>query len=174
MESLRSQDAEGARHFDPQWSRRKLESMTELQEKITSAWKDAMCAGETQRRDTLSTLRAALKNEEIEARGELDETRVQAIINREAKKRREAMTEYTKANRADLAAKEEAELGILTEFLPAQLSEEELRALVSATIASVGAQTPKDMGNVMKALQPQIAGKADGKLASNLVKEALA
>ncbi len=133
-----------------------------------------MRAGAVHRRDTLSTLRAALKNEEIEARGELDETRVQAIINREAKKRREAMTEYGKANRADLAAKEEAELHILTEFLPAQLSEPELRELVRATVAQVGASSPKDMGQVMKALQPQIAGKADGKLASNLVKEALA
>jgi uncharacterized protein YqeY len=147
--------------------------MTALQEKITNAWKDALRAGETQRRDTLSGLRAALKNEEIEARGELDETRVQAIINREAKKRREAITEYTKANRVDLADKEELELQILTEFLPQQLSEDELRALVQATIAQVGAGSPKDMGAVMKALQPQIAGKADGKLASNMVKEAL-
>ena len=148
--------------------------MTALQEKITSGWKDALRAGDTPRRDTLSGLRAALKNEEIEVRGELDEARVQAIINREAKKRREAITEYQKANRPDLADKEDAELRILTEFLPTQLGEEELRALVAATIAQVGAQSPKDMGAVMKALQPQIAGKADGKLASNLVKEALA
>ena len=148
--------------------------MTDLQNSITTAWKDAMRAGETERRDTLSGLRAAFKNEEIETRGELDETRVQAIINREAKKRREAIEEYGKANRADLADKEKSELAILTEFLPAQLSEAELRALVQATVAQVGASSPKDMGQVMKALQPQIAGKADGKLASNLVKEALA
>ena len=132
-----------------------------------------MRAGETQRRDTLSMLRAALKNEEIETRGELDEARVQAIINREAKKRREAIEEYTKANRSDLADREGAELKILTEFLPTQMTEDELRALVASTVASVGASSPKDMGMVMKALQPQIAGKADGKLASNLVKEAL-
>lgn len=133
-----------------------------------------MRAGETQRRDTLSMLRAALKNEEIETRGELDETRVQAIINREAKKRREAIEEYTKANRSDLAEREAAELSILTDFLPTQMTEDELRALVQATVSQVGAKTPKDMGAVMKALQPQIAGKADGKLASNMVKEALA
>jgi len=148
--------------------------MTALQESITSSWKDAMRAGETQRRDTLSMLRAALKNEEIETRGELDETRVQAIINREAKKRREAIEEYTKANRSDLAEREAAELSILTDFLPTQMTEDELRALVQATVSQVGAKTPKDMGAVMKALQPQIAGKADGKLASNMVKEALA
>lgn len=148
--------------------------MTAVQEKITTGWKDAMRVGDTLRRDTLSGLRAALKNEEIEVRGELDEARVQAIINREAKKRREAITEYQKANRPDLADKEDAELRILTEFLPAQLSEDELRELVGSTIAQVGAQSPKDMGQVMKALQPLIAGKADGKLASNLVKDALA
>jgi len=147
--------------------------MTALQESITSAWKDAMRAGDTQRRDTLSTLRAALKNEEIETRGELDETRVQAIINREAKKRREAIEEYTKANRSDLAQREAAELSILTDFLPTQMTEDELRALVQATVSHVGAKSPKDMGQVMKLLQPQIAGKADGKLASNMVKEAL-
>jgi len=148
--------------------------MTALQESITSAWKDAMRAGETQRRDTLSMLRAALKNEEIETRGELDETRVQAIINREAKKRREAIEEYTKANRSDLAEREAAELSILTDFLPTQMTGDELRALVQATVSQVGATLPKDMGQVMKALQPQIAGKADGKLASSMVKEALA
>lgn len=133
-----------------------------------------MRAGETQRRDTLSMLRAALKNEEIETRGELDETRVQAIINREAKKRREAIEEYTKANRSDLAEREAAELSILTDFLPTQMTGDELRALVQATVSQVGATLPKDMGQVMKALQPQIAGKADGKLASSMVKEALA
>ena len=133
-----------------------------------------MRAGDTQRRDTLSMLRAALKNEEIETRGELDETRVQAIINREAKKRRESIEEYTKANRSDLAEREAAELSILTDFLPAQMTGDELRALVQATVSQVGATSPKDLGAVMKALQPQIAGKADGKLASNMVKEALA
>jgi len=148
--------------------------MTALQESITSAWKDAMRAGDTQRRDTLSMLRAALKNEEIETRGELDETRVQAIINREAKKRREAIEEYTKANRSDLAEREAAELSILSDFLPTQMTGDELRALVQATVSQVGASAPKDMGAVMKALQPQIAGKADGKLASQMVKEALA
>ncbi len=148
--------------------------MTSLQETITSAWKDALRAGDTGRRDTLSSLRAAIKNLEIETRATLSDEAVQTVVNKEAKKRREAITEYQKAGRDDLAAREQSELDILTAFLPSQLSDEELRSLVTATIASVGAQSPKDMGTVMKALQPQIAGKADGKLASNMVKEALA
>lgn len=148
--------------------------MASLQENITSAWKDALRSGETSRRDTLSGLRAAIKNQEIETRAALSDEAVQAVVNKEAKRRREAITEYQKANREDLAAREQSELDILSEFLPSQLSEEELRALVTSTIASVGAQSPKDMGAVMKTLQPLIAGRADGKLASNLVKESLA
>lgn len=148
--------------------------MTSLQEKITGAWKEALRAGETSRRDTLSSLRAAIKNQEIEARATLSDDAVQAVVNKEAKRRREAITEYQKAGREDLASREQSELDILSEFLPAQLSEDELRALVASTITSVGAQNPKDMGAVMKVLQPLIAGKADGKLASNIVKESLA
>ncbi|BCM93032.1 putative protein YqeY [Abditibacteriota bacterium] len=147
--------------------------MTSLQETITNAWKEALRAGETGRRDTLSGLRAAIKNQEIETRATLSDEAVQAVVNKEAKKRREAITEYQKAGRDDLAAREQSELDILSAFLPTQLSDDELRSLVAATVASVGAQSPKDMGTVMKALQPQIAGKADGKLASNMVKEAL-
>ncbi len=148
--------------------------MTSLQETITSAWKEALRAGETNRRDTLSSLRAAIKNQEIETRATLSDEAVQAVVNKEAKKRREAIEEYGKAGREDLAAIERGELEILSAYLPSQLSEDELRALVQATVAQVGASSPKDMGLVMKALQPLIAGKADGKLASNLVKEALA
>lgn len=148
--------------------------MPSLQETITGAWKDAVRAGEKNRRDTLSGLRAAIKNQEIEARATLSDEAVQAVVNKEAKKRREAIEEYRKAGREDLALVEQGELEILSEYLPTQMSDDELRALVQATVAQVGASSPKDMGLVMKALQPQIAGKADGKLASNLVKEALA
>ncbi len=147
--------------------------MPSLQETITQAWKDALRAGETNRRDTLSSLRAAIKNQEIEARATLTDEAVQAVVNKEAKKRREAIEEYGKAGREDLAAIERGELEILSAYLPVQMSEDELRALVQATVAQVGATSPKDMGLVMKALQPLIAGKADGRLASNLVKEAL-
>lgn len=147
--------------------------MTSLQEKITTAWKEALKSGATERRDTLSGLRAAIKNQEIEARATLTDEAVQSVVNKEAKRRREAITEYQKAGRDDLAAREQRELDILGDFLPSQLGDDELRSLVATTIASIGATIPKDMGAVMKALQPQIAGRADGKLASNMVKEAL-
>jgi uncharacterized protein YqeY len=149
--------------------------MSQLVEIITGAWKDAMKSGDATRKDTLSSLRAAIKKAEIDARtsGELDETARQAIIDKEAKKRRESIEEYTKAGRSDLADKEKAELDIIAEFLPQQLSDDELLAIVRDSVAQVGAATPKDMGKVMGVLVPKIAGRADGKKASNLVKELL-
>ena len=147
--------------------------MSQLLEQITSAWKDAMRAGDATRKETLSLVRAAVKNAQIDSKTEMDDAAVQSVIEREAKKRREAALEYDKAGRPELAQKERDELGVLQDFLPQQLSEDELRAVVAQTIAETGAQSPKDMGKVMGALRPKIAGRADGKLASELVKTAL-
>ena len=149
--------------------------MSQIVETITAQWKDAMKSGDSLRKDTLSSLRAAIKKAEIDARTgtELDENARQSIIDKEAKKRRESIEEYTKANRLDLADKEKAELDIIAEFLPSQLSDDELLVIVRDCIAEVGAATPKDMGKVMGVLVPKIAGRADGKKASNLVKELL-
>ncbi len=149
--------------------------MSQIVENITNGWKDALKSGDSVRKETLSSLRAAIKKAEIDARTgtELDETARQGIIDKEAKKRRESIEEYTKANRIDLADKEKAELEIISEFLPAQMSDDELLAIVRECIAEVGAASPKDMGKVMGVLVPKIAGKADGKKASNLVKELL-
>lgn len=136
-----------------------------------------MKSGQTQRRDVLSGLRAAVKNAEIEAKcgiGQLDDGGVQKVIEREAKKRRDAMEEYTKVDRADRAETEREELEILQEFLPAQLSDEALETIVRETIAEAGASTPKEMGAVMKLLSPKIAGRADGRAASECVKRLLA
>ena len=93
---------------------------------------------------------------------------------KEAKKRRESIEEFTKANRTDLADKESAELEVLQAYLPEQMSDEELQALVGEVVAQTGAASPKDMGRVMGVLVPRIAGRADGKLASKLVRDALA
>jgi hypothetical protein len=150
--------------------------MSTLLEQVTNAWKDAMRSGEAVRKDTLSSLRAAIKNGEINSRGsgaEFDEAAAQATIEKEAKKRREAIVEYEKAGRQDLADREKAELAVISEFLPEQLTEEELATLVRETIAEVGASSPKDMGKVMGVLVPRIAGRADGKVASALVKQSL-
>jgi len=135
-----------------------------------------MKAGQGQRRDVLSGLRAAVKNAEIDAKtgvGQLDDAGVQRVIEREAKKRRDAIEEYNKAGRPDRAQIEQEELVILQEFLPAQLTTEELEALVAQTVAEAGASSPKDMGAVMKLLTPKIAGRADGRAASETVKRLL-
>lgn len=139
-----------------------------------------MKSGATQRRDVLSGLRAAVKNAEIEARtsggegvGTMEDEGVLRVVEREAKKRRDAIEEYSKVNREDRAQIEREELAILQEFLPAQLSDEELETLVRETITAAGASTPKDMGEVMKLLSPRIQGRADGKTASNLVRQLL-
>ena len=147
-----------------------------LQQQIVEGWKEAMKAGQGQRRDVLSGLRAAVKNAEIEAKsgvGQMDDAGVLKVIEREAKKRPDAIEEYTKAGRADRAQAEQEELAILQEFLPAQFTAEELEAIVRETVAEAGASSPKDMGAVMKLLTPKIAGRADGRAASETVKRLL-
>jgi uncharacterized protein YqeY len=147
-----------------------------LQQRIVDGWKEAMKSGQAQRRDVLSGLRAAVKNAEIEAKsgiGQLDDAGVQKVIEREAKKRRDAIEEYAKVNRDDRAQTEREELEILQEFLPAQLSDEELETLVRETIVEANASSPKEMGAVMKLLSPKIAGRADGRVASDQVKRLL-
>lgn len=154
----------------------RLTPMSQLLDEITSGWKEAMKSGDTARRDTLSGLRAAIRTAEINARleGGLDDAAAQQVVEKEAKKRREAIEEYLKANRSDLADKEKAELEIIATFLPAQLTQQELEELVKSTIAAAGATTTKDLGRVMGLLVPKIAGRADGKQASALVKGLLA
>ena len=102
-----------------------------------------------------------------------DDAQSQAVIEREAKKRRDSIDEYTKANRDDLAQKERDELAILAEFLPQQLTDEELESLVKVAIEESGAKTPKDMGVLMKTLMPRVQGRADGKRVNEVVKRLL-
>lgn len=148
-----------------------------LQEQITEDYKAAMKSGDATRKMTLSGLRAAFKSAEIDARGTdktVDEATFRAVIEKEAKKRRESIEEFTKAGRTDLADKESAELEVLKAYLPEQMTDEELQAIVGEVVAQTGASSPKDMGRVMGVLVPRLAGRADGKLASKLVREALA
>jgi uncharacterized protein YqeY len=153
--------------------------MATLSEQITEGWKDAMREGQTLRKDTLSILRAAVKRAEIDGRGtgksfdSSDDAQVQAVIEREAKKRRDAIEEYAKVGREDRAQAERDELEILLEFLPQQLSEEEIRAIVQEAIAQTGASSAKDLGPVMKAVTPKTSGRADGKQVNAIVRELL-
>jgi uncharacterized protein YqeY len=118
----------------------------------------------------------AITNEEVsgkEARV-LTEDEIITVLSREAKKRREAADEFAKANRPDKSAEEKAEGEVIARYLPAQLTEEDVKKLIAAAIAATGAAGPGDMGKVMGAIKGQIAGKADGSLVSSLVKAALA
>ena len=125
---------------------------------------------------TIRMVLTAITNEEVsgkEARV-LTDDEIITVLSREAKKRREAAEEFAKAGRTDKAAEEKAEGEVIAKYLPAQLSEDDIKQLIAAAVASTGASGPADMGKVMGAIKPQIAGKADGSLVSSLVKAALA
>jgi uncharacterized protein YqeY len=125
---------------------------------------------------TIRMVLTAITNEEVsgkEARV-LTEDEIITVLSREAKKRREAAEEFAKANRPDKSAEEKAEGEVIATYLPAQLSEDDVKKMIAAAIASTGAAGPADMGKVMGAIKGQIAGKADGSLVSSLVKAALA
>jgi hypothetical protein len=142
-------------------------------EQISKELLDAMKSKDAVRTSTLRMLVSALRNKEIAKKKALAEGDVLDVIQSEAKRRREAIDEYGKANRSDLASKEEAELNVLKGYLPKMLSEAELQALVQAAIQSSGAKTPQDMGRVMSVVMPQIKGRADGKQAQQLVQQYL-
>lgn len=144
-----------------------------IQDRLLEAMKVAMKARDSLRLSTIRMARTALKNAEIAARQELDEAAAIKVLSTLVKQRREAAEAY-RETRPELAEKEELELVVLQEFLPAQLSEAELEGLVVKAIAESGASSMKDMGAVMKLVTPQTTGRADGKLVSKLVRKQLA
>ena len=147
-----------------------------LKEKLQADLTDAIRSRNEVVSGTVRMLLAAITNEEVAGKAAkvLTDAEIITVLSREAKKRREAVEAYTQAKRDDLAAKEKAEAAVIANYLPEQLSEEEIKALIQEAIASTNATGPSGMGLVMKQLQPKIAGKADGGLVSALVKAALA
>ena len=146
-----------------------------LKEKLQNDLTQSMRDRNEVRSGTIRMVLTAIKNEEVagkEAR-ELRDAEVITVLSREAKKRREAAEAYEQAGAADRAANEKAEGAIIAEYLPAQLSEQEIKDLIAAAIAETGASGPQQMGLVMKAIQPKTAGRADGGMVSSLVKAAL-
>lgn len=141
--------------------------------KLNEAMKSAMKSGDEVRKRTVRMALAAVKQAEVDKRAELDDITVTALIQKEVKNRREALEEAKKANRDDLVADNEAEIKVLEEFLPKAMPVEELRALVQAAIAETGAIAPSDMGKVMKAVMPKVAGRAPNDAISAMVKELL-
>jgi uncharacterized protein YqeY len=144
-----------------------------LRERLESDMKAAMRAGNTVERDTLRFILAALKNAEIEKRGELDEREGQALLQRQAKRMVESIDSFRTGGRDDLAEREEGQLAILKRFLPAELSDAEVLELARQVVAETGATSPKEMRRIMPLLVERAAGRADGKRLSNAAKTAL-
>jgi len=144
-----------------------------IKEKLRDELTAALRAGNVQRKTTLRMALASIKNAEVEARGELKEDLVLNLIQKEVKARQETIEAAQQANRPDLISKAEEEIAILNEFLPEQLSEEELRTLVQGAIEESGASSMSEIGVIMGVLMPKIRGKADGKQANQIVRELL-
>jgi uncharacterized protein len=145
----------------------------ELRERIEADTKGALKAGAKEKVSTLRMLNAALKNKQIDKRRPLNEEEVIETIRSLIKQRKDSIEQFAKGGRQDLVDKETAEVLVLEAYLPAQLSREELELMVRDAVAQTGAQGARDMGKVMKALIPLVGGRADGKLVSELVKNAL-
>lgn len=145
-----------------------------LQERLTEDMKAAMKAGE---KDTLGVIRraiAAMKNARIDKKADLDEQDEIKVVRSMAKQHRESIEQFRAAGREDLATKEEAELEILSVYLPPEMDEEQLDAIIDQVMAETGASSMKDMGTVIKAVMARTAGQAEGGVVSAKVKERLA
>ncbi len=145
-----------------------------LRDRLNEEMKQAMKARDEIRLSVIRLIRSSVKNREIESRHDLSDGDITEVISSLVKQRRESIRMFGEAGRTDLVEKEEKELAVLFSFLPQQLSREEIEALVAQAIAESGAQGPKDMGKVMKAIMPHVTGRADGSLVSTVVKEKLA
>jgi uncharacterized protein YqeY len=146
-----------------------------LKEKLQSDLTDAIRSRAEVKSGTIRMLLAAITNEEVSGKSArvLNDAEIITVLSREAKKRREAVEAYVAAKRTDLADKEKVEGDVIAQYLPAQLSEDEIKKMITDAIAETGASGPAGMGLVMKVLSPKIAGKADGGVVSGLVKAAL-
>lgn len=147
--------------------------MSDLRNTLNAALKEAMLAKDNARRDVIRGLQSAIKQVEIDTRKELGDDEVMAVLQKEAKRRREAIDESTKVGRSDLAEKEAAELAIIETFLPRQLTLDELKAIAAEIIAETGAAGPKDQNKVMGPLMARVKGQADGRLVNQAVRELL-
>lgn len=147
--------------------------MSELKAKLMEAMKEAMRAQDKDRLGAIRLATAAIKQIEVDERVELDDARVLAVLEKMIKQRRESVAAFEAGARPELAAKENAEIAVLQAFLPAQLSDAEIDALIAAAITEAGASSARDMGKVMNLLRPRLAGRADTGAVSQKVKAKL-
>ena len=145
-----------------------------MKDELLQDLKEAMKNKDTLKKDTITMLRAAILQVEKDSQKTLNDDEICAIVAKEVKKRKESVKEYEDAGREDIANSLKQEVEILSKYLPEQLTEDEIEKLVVEAISESGATSPKDMGRVMSILRPKTAGKADGKLVSDIVKEKLA
>ncbi len=144
-----------------------------LKERITEDMKGAMRAGEKERLGTIRLILAAIKQREVDERITLDDSQVLAALEKMIKQRKESIAQFESGGRADLVAKEQAELAVLQVYLPAQMSEAEIDALITEAVAATGASSIKDMGKVMGIVKAKAQGKADMGAVSARIKQKL-
>jgi uncharacterized protein YqeY len=144
-----------------------------LKTRLSEDMKAAMKGGDKDRLGVIRLVNAAIKQREVDERIELDDTQVLAVIEKMLKQRRDSITQFRAAGREDLAGKEEFEVGVIQAYLPAQLGDAEIEAIVAKAIADSGASSAKDMGKVVGLVKPQVAGRADMGKVSALVKQKL-
>jgi len=147
--------------------------MSDIKERLKADLKAAMVAKDNFKRDTIRFLNSAIKQVEVDSRSELSDDDIYKIIQKSIKQREDSANQYKDANRADLYEKELKEAELLKSYLPAQLSLEEIKDIVSSVINEIGAEGMKDMGRVMKMANEKIGTKSDGKTISMIVKELL-
>jgi uncharacterized protein YqeY len=144
-----------------------------LSERLNEDMKQAMKAQDKFKLSVIRMVRSAIKNIEIDTKRTLDDNEVLDVLSREIKQRKDSLQEFEKAGRDDLAETVKAEIAVLSDYMPQQLSEEEVKAIVQQTIQETGASSKADMGKVMGALMPKVKGRADGKLVNQLVQQLL-
>ena len=147
--------------------------MSQLKQTLSDSIKTSMKARELERVKVLRNVQSVVKQIEIDRQTELDDAQVLEVLQKQLKQRHESLAIFIENNRDDLAAKEQFEIDIINEFMPSQMSDEELAQLVNAEIATQGATSMRDMGSVMGVLKNKTAGRADPALISKLVKDAL-
>ena len=144
-----------------------------LKQQLNTDLRDAMRGHDDQRRDVLRLLLASVHNAEIAAGNEIDDDGTLAVLAKEAKQRRESIDEFRKGNRPDLAEKEEAELAVISAYLPQQATREEILEAARRVVQETGASGPRDLGKVMPVLMQQFRGRAEGRLVNDVVRELL-
>lgn len=144
-----------------------------MKSRLTDDMKQAMRDRDVLRRDVIRYLRSEVKNQEIREQKELDDAGVIQVLSRQAQQRRDSIEAYRDADRQDLVDKEESELSVIMAYLPQQMTQEEIAALVQQVVAEVGASGPADMGKVMGAIMPQVRGKAEGREVNAIVQQTL-